>query len=141
MFSVMMLQETEPNADLGWLLYLVLFFFLLMVIVGWLVSRRNTNQPEVMSEAHVPQAVDAPDDLKKIEGIGPKVEKILNNAGVMTFEALASADPSELEIKLDQAGLQMMDPDGWIEQAKLAARGKWAELEVLQNELKGGRRK
>ena len=141
MISVMLLQETEPNADLGWLLYIVLFFYLLKVIVGWLVSRRNTNQPEVMHEAHAAPAVEPPDDLKKIEGIGPKVEKILNNAGVMTFGALASADPAELEKKLDQAGLQMMDPEGWIEQAKLAARGEWADLEKLQNELKGGRRK
>jgi hypothetical protein len=140
MFSVMLLQETEPNADLGWLLYLVLFFFLLMVIVGWLVSRRNSGQPEVPHEAHVHAHTDGADDLKRIEGIGPKVEKLLNEIGIRSFEDLAGADAVDLEKKLDQAGLQMMDPKGWVEQAKLAARGEWAELEKLQEGLKGGRR-
>lgn len=140
MFSVILLQETEPNADLGWLLYLVLFFLLLMVIVGWLVSRRDAGRSEVVHGTQVHPAKESPDDLKRIEGIGPKVEQILNDAGIRTFEALAGADAAELERKLDQAGLQMMDPAGWIEQAKLAAGGEWEELRKLQDELKGGRR-
>lgn len=141
MFSVMLLQETEPNAELGWLLYLVLFFFLLIVIVGWLVSRRNASRPEVMGEAQVHSQTDRPDDLRRIEGIGPKVEKLLNDEGIRSFEALSRANAAELQEKLDRAGLQMMDPEGWIEQAKLAARGEWEELKKLQDELQGGRRK
>jgi len=42
---------------------------------------------------------------------------------------------------LSAAGLQMMNPEGWIEQASLAANGDWAGVEKLQSELKGGRRK
>ncbi len=42
---------------------------------------------------------------------------------------------------LNEAGLQMMNPEGWIEQAELAAHGDWDGLEKLQGELKGGRRK
>jgi hypothetical protein len=34
----------------------------------------------------------------------------------------------------------MMDPEGWIEQAKLAARGDMEGLNKLQEELKGGRK-
>lgn len=34
----------------------------------------------------------------------------------------------------------MMDPAGWIEQAKLAAKGDMKGLKKLQDELKGGRR-
>jgi predicted flap endonuclease-1-like 5' DNA nuclease len=82
----------------------------------------------------------APDDLKRIEGIGPKVEKVLNDAGINTFGALARANLADVQNTLNAAGLQMMDPEGWIEQASLAAKGDWEELERLQNELKGGRK-
>jgi len=34
----------------------------------------------------------------------------------------------------------MMNPEGWVDQAKLAAKGDWAALEKLQSELKGGRK-
>jgi hypothetical protein len=34
----------------------------------------------------------------------------------------------------------MMDPTGWIEQARLAARGDMEGLKKMQAELKGGRR-
>jgi hypothetical protein len=42
---------------------------------------------------------------------------------------------------LNAAGLQMMNPEGWIEQANLAANGDWEGLKRLQDELKGGRKK
>jgi predicted flap endonuclease-1-like 5' DNA nuclease len=80
------------------------------------------------------------DDLTMIEGIGPKVSKILNDAGIMSFADLAAADAARVERALDSAGLQMMDPEGWIQQAKLAARGDMEGLKKLQDELKGGRK-
>jgi large subunit ribosomal protein L21 len=79
------------------------------------------------------------DDLAKIEGIGPKVVQVLNGAGISTFEALASAKAADVQKILDDAGLQMMDPKGWISQAKLAAKGDWDGFEKLQDKLKGGR--
>lgn len=39
MFVARFLEEAGPNTELSWLLYVVLGFFLLMVIVGWLTSR------------------------------------------------------------------------------------------------------
>ena len=53
MFVRMILQEAGPNTELAWLFYLFLGFFLLMVIVGWLTSRRGGNQQEGTSEMHV----------------------------------------------------------------------------------------
>ena len=82
-----------------------------------------------------------PDDLVKLEGIGPKVARVLNDAGITTFEALARASAADIQKALNAAGLQMMNPEGWIEQASLAARGDWEALERLQDELKGGRKK
>ena len=80
------------------------------------------------------------DDLAKIEGIGPKVVKVLNEAGISTFADLAGAKAATVQKALDAAGLQMMDPKGWISQAKLAAKGDWDGFEKLQGELKGGRK-
>ena len=176
MLLIRFLEEAGPNTELGWLLYLFLAFFLLMVIVGWWASRQGGKQPdatpelqnqhvgehtaytdvnapvaapvEVTHEAPVraepvvqPGPPAAPDDLVSLEGIGPRVAKVLNDAGITTFAALAAADPVAIQKILSAAGLQMMDPTGWIEQAALAARGDWVELEKLQNELKGGRRR
>ena len=142
MFAVMALQESGPNTELGWLLYLFLGFFLLMVIVGWWVRGRNGDQVEVPQEAHVHHEEHVvADDLVKLEGIGPKVARVLNDAGITTFAALANANPAEVQKTLSAAGMQMMNPEGWIEQARLAANGDWAGLEKLQSELKGGRRK
>jgi len=82
-----------------------------------------------------------PDDLKRIEGIGPKISSLLQAAGIMTFAQLAATDVSRLKEIIAEAGLSALaDPTTWPEQARLAAAGKWDELEALQDELKGGRR-
>jgi large subunit ribosomal protein L17 len=64
----------------------------------------------------------------------------LNQAGIHSFADLAKANPNDVQKTLDAAGLQMMNPEGWIEQAKLAAKGDLDGLKKLQNELKGGRK-
>jgi large subunit ribosomal protein L21 len=81
------------------------------------------------------------DDLTKIEGIGPKVAKVLNAAGISTYEDLANAKVEDLQKDLNNAGLRMMDPTTWPEQAKLAANGDWDTLKTLQDKLSGGRNK
>lgn len=82
-----------------------------------------------------------PDDLKIVEGIGPKIEGILHAAGIKTFAQLAAASVSQLEqIVREDAGIRIAFPDTWPEQARLAAAGNWDALETLQEELKGGRR-
>ena len=83
------------------------------------------------------------DDLKKIEGIGPKISQILQEAGIRTYRDLANTDPEKIREILLQAGsrYKMHDPTTWPEQAALAAEGKWDELKALQEQLKGGRKK
>ncbi len=96
---------------------------------------------EAAVEEKAPEAaVATPDALNKLEGIGPKVESVLNAAGIETYAQLANADLENLREVLAAAKLQMMDPSGWIEQAELAAKGDTDALEKLQDELKGGRR-
>ena len=77
------------------------------------------------------------DDLKKIEGIGPKIAETLVAAGMVTFADLAKAKPAKIaEIIADVRGNHVTDT--WPKQAKLAADGKWDELKELQDRLDGG---
>lgn len=82
-----------------------------------------------------------PDDLKIIEGIGPKIAEIFAAAGISTFVKLAATDVAKLREILDGAGSKFAahDPTTWPQQAKLAAEGKMDALKVLQDELQGGR--
>ena len=82
-----------------------------------------------------------PDDLKVVEGIGPKIEGLLNDAGINTWADLAGADQEKVQGILDEAGprYRMHDPGTWANQAKLCAEEKWAELEEYQDKLKGGK--
>ncbi len=85
---------------------------------------------------------DKNDDLKIVEGIGPKIEELLNQEGIVYFEQLADASYVRIRKALDKGGdkFRMHDPGTWGEQADLAARGQWEELKKLQEELDGGRR-
>lgn len=83
-----------------------------------------------------------PDDLKRIEGIGPKIAKVLQDAGITTFAQLAETDAARLNQVLEAADpnlLNLTDPTTWPKQAKIAADGKWDALERYQQRLKGGR--
>ncbi|MFZ1800029.1 MAG: helix-hairpin-helix domain-containing protein [Chitinophagaceae bacterium] len=81
------------------------------------------------------------DDLKKIEGIGPKVAEALQGAGIDSFEKMAASTPEGLKEILDAAEGQFnaQDPTSWPEQAGLAAKGNWDELKTLQDQLIAGR--
>lgn len=144
MLALQLLSEgvEGPNTELLWILWILLGFFALAVVFGWISSLRKPGQ--VGAEAEAPasaRAESAADDLAVIEGVGSKVVKVLARSGIRTFDDLARAKKADVQKILDQAGLQMMDPTGWIDQAKLAAKGDWDALEKLQGRLKGGRKK
>ncbi len=78
------------------------------------------------------------DDLKKVEGIGPKISETLIAAGIKTFEDLAGITPDKIsEIIANVRGNHVTGT--WPKQAKLAAEGKWDELKKWQDELDGGK--
>ncbi|MEL7529864.1 MAG: hypothetical protein AAFN10_01075 [Bacteroidota bacterium] len=81
------------------------------------------------------------DDLKIVEGIGPKIEKLLNAEDIVTWVELSQADPARIKEILLAAGprYRIHEPATWPQQAGLAAAGKWDELNELQDRLKGGR--
>lgn len=81
------------------------------------------------------------DDLKLIEGVGPKIAEILTAAGVDSFAKVAAKSADEIrEILLEQGSrYKMFDPETWPAQAQLAADGKMDELQKLKDELHGGK--
>ncbi len=80
-------------------------------------------------------------DLKIVEGIGPKIAELLNNAGVTTWAGLADTSVERIQEILDAAGskFKLAQPRTWPQQAGLAASGKWNELKELQDQLDGGK--
>jgi predicted flap endonuclease-1-like 5' DNA nuclease len=143
-------------ADWVW----VVVFILALILVWWLLSRstkRSESEAEELSaliteeqaqidEENVEEELEEeiiptePDDLTRIEGIGPKISQLLGAAGISTFAQPADADADLIDSKLDEAGITFADPGTWPDQAKLASEGKWEELERLQDSLKGGRK-
>jgi predicted flap endonuclease-1-like 5' DNA nuclease len=90
----------------------------------------------VSPPAHEPE----PDDLTRIEGIGPKFASVLRSAGISTYEQLAVSDVDGIRDILRERGLYFADPTTWPEQAELATTGAWDALYDLQEELTAGRR-
>ncbi|MFV9549782.1 50S ribosomal protein L21 [Algibacter sp. PT7-4] len=89
-------------------------------------------------KAAAKKATGKADDLKKIEGIGPKIASTLAEAGIATFAELAKTDAAKIsEIIADVRGNHVTDT--WPKQAQLAADGKWDELKKWQDELDGGK--
>ena len=81
-----------------------------------------------------------PDDLKKIEGIGPKISQALAESGVDTYRKLARMKAEDIKSILEEKGVRIGFPETWPEQANLAALGDWEGLMKLQESLKGGRK-
>jgi|AntRauTorckE5430_2_1112549.scaffolds.fasta_scaffold03449_2 large subunit ribosomal protein L27 len=81
------------------------------------------------------------DDLKMVEGIGPKIEGLLHDIDIKTWRELADAPEAKVQQMLDDAGprYRIHSPSTWAKQAALAADAKWAELEKFQDELDGGK--
>lgn len=163
MFAIMMMEESSAESGAGIYVWVALIIFFLMVFLGWLASSKGwlKKEEELTQSSHDLGGHDVEEDLGHdhqqsaqereinlqvndnltiIEGIGPKVEKVLANIGITTFSGLAGADHSMVRGALDEAGYKYMDPTSWFEQADLAAKGDMGELKRLQDSLKGGRK-
>jgi predicted flap endonuclease-1-like 5' DNA nuclease len=78
-------------------------------------------------------------NLQIIEGIGPKVESLLYENGIRSWDDLGAKSSDELKTILAGASLSMMNPDSWPRQAQLAAANDWDTLATLQHSLDAGR--
>ncbi len=81
------------------------------------------------------------DDLKVVEGIGPKIEGLFHNFNIKTWQALSDTTVAKCQEVLDSGGkrYQVHDPASWPMQAKMAYKGEWKKLAKWQDEHKGGK--
>jgi predicted flap endonuclease-1-like 5' DNA nuclease len=100
-------------------------------------KKATTPKAKTTKKAKVVQT----DDLTKIEGIGKKVAALLKENNILGFKDLGKSTVKKLQQILDEGGskFNLHNPASWPKQAKLAAAGKWEELEALQKELIGGK--
>lgn len=77
---------------------------------------------------------------KMIEGIGPKIAGLLNDAGIHSYADLAGQSEKALKEILVNAGgvYAAKNPSTWAAQAQMVVDGKLDELKAWQDELDGG---
>ncbi|MDX8353557.1 50S ribosomal protein L21 [Cognatiyoonia sp. IB215182] len=83
----------------------------------------KAEKPKAEKKA-APAKAEGADDLKKLSGVGPALEKKLHDAGVTTFAQIAAwteADVAAMDEKLSFKG--RIEREGWIDQAKDLAKG------------------
>ncbi|RXR19182.1 hypothetical protein EQG63_06970 [Flavobacterium amnicola] len=81
------------------------------------------------------------DDLKIVEGIGPKIEQLYHNEDIKTWKALSETPLKKSKAILAAAGdkYAVHNPGSWAKQALMAYQGKWAKLKKWQEKHKGGK--
>ena len=118
-------------------------------VSGFHVENCLITVPEVLDIAAKPKVKKVkpvneeilPDDLSKIEGIGKQTAVLLVKNNISSFAELSKTTIKKLKDILAEAGskFKIHNPGTWPKQAKLAASGKWKELEILQATLKAGK--
>jgi predicted flap endonuclease-1-like 5' DNA nuclease len=101
----------------------------------------KASKPKAAVKAAKPKPEVPKDELVKIEGISKPVAALLQENGIATFAQLSKASVKKLKEILDAAGpkYSTINPAAWPKQAKLAAAGKWEELDALKAAAKGGK--
>ena len=81
------------------------------------------------------------DDLKIVEGIGPKIEGLFHNYNIKTWKALSRTSVSKCIEVLQSGGekYRVHDPSSWPMQAKMCYENRWKELYRWQVEHKHGK--
>jgi len=80
-------------------------------------------------------------DLKIIEGIGPKIEDLFKSAGIDSWKKLAQCSTEKCRDLLLKGGdrFRMHNPETWPSQARMACEGRWEELANWQEAHKNGK--
>ncbi len=98
-------------------------------------------KPKAKAAPAKKEASGKPDNLKLVEGIGPKMEKALNAAGISTFAQLASATEDQINAAIVAGGMRFAPSvPTWAEQASFAANGDFEGMEAFKKTLTGGRK-
>ena len=113
-----------------------------IVSIGGGKAKAAKKETKEVKEEKAPakKAAKKGDDLKLIEGIGPKTAEALVAAGIDTFAKLSKKSVEEIKAVLEAGeNLAHLDPETWAKQAEMAAAGKFDELKAWQDELNGGK--
>lgn len=80
-------------------------------------------------------------DLKLVEGIGPKIEGLFHNFGIKTWKDLSETPADKCQEVLDSGGkrYRIHDPASWPMQAKMAYEGHWEQLFEWQEKHRAGK--
>jgi large subunit ribosomal protein L21 len=99
--------------------------------------------PKALASGVVAATKGGKDNLEIIEGIGPKIAKVLVDGGISTFALLAAAKADDVTAMLKASGgrFSLANPASWAEQAALLRDGKMAEFKALTDALVGGVKK
>ncbi len=92
--------------------------------VALAAAKKKAPVKKAAPKAEASKADAGADDLKKLSGVGPALEKKLHAAGVTTFAQVAAwteADVAAIDEQLSFKG--RIEREGWIEQAKELAKG------------------
>lgn len=80
-------------------------------------------KPEVDSRGRITGFDGKPDNLKKISGVGPVLEKKLHEAGIYFFWQVAALTPAQIEdLESEMSFPGRIERDNWIEQAQEFAK-------------------
>ena len=83
----------------------------------------NADKPKTDDRGRLEQADGKADDLKKISGVGPAMEKKLNAAGIFHFWQVAELNATQAQELDDEAGLGgRIERDEWVKQADQLAK-------------------
>jgi hypothetical protein len=137
-------NDQKTSNLFAWSIGFTFAFILTVGLILWLLQQKKEEgtayikikEPATVAE---PPPLD-PEDLSRIEGIGPKINALLHEAGIVTYSQLSKTKVGRLQEILSEAGLSRFNPQTWPEQAALAAKGDWDGLARLQEKLQGGRR-
>ena len=80
-------------------------------------------------------------DLTVVEGIGPKIQQLLHDNGISTWQVLSETPVEKLKQILEDAGdrFRIHNPSSWPKQAGMAYAGEWDRLKEYQDFLDGGK--
>lgn len=95
-------------------------------------AKKVVKKEVAVEEKIVVEKVDETNDLKVIKGIGPVLEKSLNELNVTAYSQIAKMTIKDMTKLLNDAGInaKIYDLSGWKAQAKLALKG---DMEAVKN--------
>ncbi len=132
MFSNIATTYNQTDASLEIIIMLTITFILWITL--WIFLQRINSKRDFTYKR---EKTTNKDDLKIIEGIWTKIEKLLNKSEIYTFEDLIGYDKKDLRrlLKNNLKKYKECNYMTWYEQAKLALEERWGELKEYQNIL------